>query len=214
MVGGLGIGIGLGLQDLVKNFAAGLTLLFERRVQVGDSLEIAGQGIFGRVLSIGTRASVVRTWGGAEIVVPNADLISNAVTNWTLSDRLCRVEVPVGVAYGTDPRRVIELLLEAVRSTQQLLESPAPDALFKGFGESSLDFVVRAWTDEGYESKLLLTSELALAVHRRLDEAGVVIPFPQRDVHLATISPAASAALTEGGAGERRGPGGRDSDTP
>jgi small-conductance mechanosensitive channel len=197
MLGGLGVGIGLGLQDLVKNFAAGLTLLFERRVHVGDALEMPNQGILGRVLSIGMRASVVRSWDGAEIVVPNADLISSAVTNWTLSDRLCRLEVLVGVAYGSDPEHVLGLLLDAARSNDQLLAEPAPQALFKGFGESSLDFALRAWIDQGYEQKLPLTSQLALAIHHKLSEAGVTIPFPQRDIHLATVSPAVRAALAD-----------------
>jgi small-conductance mechanosensitive channel len=196
MVGGLGIGIGLGLQDLVKNFAAGLTLLLERRVHVGDVLEIPSQTILGDVLSIGMRASVIRTWTGAEVVVPNADLISSAVTNWTLSDRLYRIEVPVGVAYGTDPARVIELLLEAVRSDDSLLTTPAPQALFIAFGDSSLDFLVRAWTDEGYGKAVPLTSQLALAVHRTLHEAGITIPFPQRDLHVVSVSPDAGAALS------------------
>jgi potassium efflux system protein len=196
MLGGIGIGIGFGLQDLVKNFAAGLTLLFERRVHVGDVLEMPSQGIFGHVLSIGARASVVRSWNGAEVVVPNGDLVSSAVTNWTLSDRLCRLEVAVGVAYGTDPDRVVALLLDAVRSNDEFLAQPAPQALFKGFGDSSLDFLVRAWIDQGYERALALTSELALAVHRTLRDAGVTIPFPQRDLHLATVSPAARAALS------------------
>jgi small-conductance mechanosensitive channel len=195
MLGGLGIGIGLGLQDLVKNFAAGLTLVFERRVQVGDALELPSQSIVGRVRSIGMRASVVSRWDGAEVVVPNADLIANAVTNWTLSDRLCRIEVPVGVAYGTDPERVLAVLVEAARSNDRLLREPAPQALFKGFGESSLDFVVRAWTDQGFDQALSLTSELGLAVHKGLDQAGIAIPFPQRDIHLASVSPTARTAL-------------------
>src|SRR4030095_4130353 len=112
MLGGLGIGIGLGLQDLVKNFAAGLTLLIERRLGVGDAIELPGQQIVGRVISIGTRASVVRSWSGAEIVVPNGDLVSNPITNWTLSDRLCRLEGPVGVAYGSGARQGSKMFAE------------------------------------------------------------------------------------------------------
>jgi small-conductance mechanosensitive channel len=196
MIGGLGIGIGLGLQDLVKNFAAGLTLLLERRVHVADVLEVPSQGIIGRVLSIGMRASVIRTWNGAEVVVPNGDLISSAVTNWTLSDRLYRIEVPVGVAYGTDPERVVALLLDAVRSDDQLLTEPAPQALFKGFGDSSLDFVVRAWTDQGYDNAMSLTSRLGIAVHRTLYEAGIAIPFPQRDLHVVSVSSGAGEILS------------------
>ena len=195
LIGGFGVGIGLGLQDLVKNFAAGLTLLFERRVHVGDALQIPSQEIFGRVLAIEMRATVIRSWDGAEVVVPNADLVSTAFTNWTLSDRLRRIEVPVGVAYGSEPDRVVYLLIEVARANPELLPEPAPQALFKGFGESSLDFVLRAWTDTEYERTLPLTSELALAVHRGLQEAGVTIPFPQRDVHLASLSPSVREAL-------------------
>jgi small-conductance mechanosensitive channel len=194
MLGGLGVGIGLGLQDVVKNFAAGLTLLFERRVHVGDTVQIPSQQIFGRVIAIGIRATVIRNFNGVDVVVPNNDLVSAAVTNWTLSDPLHRIEVAVGVAYGTDPDRVVALLLDVARSNDRLLAQPAPQALFKGFGESSLDFVLRAWTDEDYESR---TSALALAVHRSLCEAGIAIPFPQRDLHLASVSADVHAALAD-----------------
>jgi len=196
LVGGLGVGIGFGLQDLVKNFAGGLTLLFERRVQVGDAIQLPNQDVFGRVLAIGMRATVVRNWNGAEVVVPNSDLVSGAITNWTLSDRLCRIEVSVGVAYGPDPERVVALLVDTARGSEGVLAQPAPEALFKGFGDSSFDFVVRAWTNEGYERTLALTSALALAVHRCLRDAGITIPFPQRDLHLASVSPEAGAALS------------------
>jgi small-conductance mechanosensitive channel len=196
LIGGLGVGIGLGLQDLVKNFAAGLVLLFERRVHVGDAVQIPSQAVFGRVLAIEMRATMIRNWDGSEVVVPNADLVSGAVTNWTLSDRLRRIEVPVGVAYGTVPQRVLAVLLEAARDGSAFVSEPPPQALFKGFGESSLDFVIRAWTDEEYERTAALTSELALAVHRRLEQAGISIPFPHRDVHVASVSPEASDALS------------------
>lgn len=202
LLGGLGVGLGLGLQDLVKNFAAGLTILLERHVQPGDAVQLPGQSIFGRVLSIGMRATVVRAWDGSEVVVPNADLVASAITNWTLSDRLCRVEVAVGVAYGTDPERVLALLLETARGVPRLLASPVPLAFFVGFGESSLDFIVRAWTDEGFENKTGVTSLLALAIHRALTEAGIPIPFPQRDLNLATVAPAVAEAL--GTAGVKR----------
>ena len=153
---------------------------------------VSGQAIFGRIVDIGMRATVVRNWNGVEVVVPNADLIAGAVSNWTLSDRFHRIEVPVGVAYGTDPERVIALLLAVARSTEQLLAEPEPQVIFKGFGESSLDFVVRAWTDDDYEPR---TSALALAVHRGLAEAGINIPFPQRGVHIESVSPSAQDAL-------------------
>lgn len=195
LLGGLGVGIGLGLQDVVKNFAAGITLLLERRVHVGDAVQIPDKDVFGRVLSIGIRASVIRNWNGTEVVMPNDDLVAGAVTNWTLSDHMNRLEVAVGVAYGTDPEAVIALLLKVASEAGYLLNRPPPTALFKAFGESSLDFVLRGWTDEDYEQTGARTSELGLAVHRALREAGIEIPFPQRDVNLMQVSPAASAAL-------------------
>lgn len=195
LLGGLGVGIGLGLQDVVKNFAAGITILLERRVHVGDAVQIPDKNVFGRVLSIGMRASVVRNWNGTEVIMPNDDLVSGSVTNWTLSDASHRLEVAVGVAYGTDPETVIDLLLDVARSAPRLLATPPPAALFTGFGESSLDFVLRAWSDEGYETAAAQTSDLAVAVHRALREAGITVPFPQRDLHLATVSDAARAAL-------------------
>jgi potassium-dependent mechanosensitive channel len=195
LLGGLGVGVGLGLQDFVKNFAAGLTLLFERRVHVGDAVQIPSREVFGRVIEIGMRAVMVRNWDGAEVIVPNMDLITGAVTNWTLSDELRRIEVPVGVGYGSDPERVVALLSEVAHSHEDVLESPAPLALFLGFGPSSLDFVLRAWTDRAYDRTGSIRSELVLAIHRALREAGIEIPFPQQDLHLASISPAVRAAL-------------------
>jgi len=128
--------------------------------------------------------------------VPNGDLVAGAITNWTLSDRLCRIEVPVGVAYGSDPERVVVLLREVARSHEHVLAEPAPQALFVGFGDSSLNFLLRAWTEVEYERVPPLTSEVALALHRSLCDAGIVIPFPQRDLHLASVSPADRGALS------------------
>jgi len=204
LLGGLGVGVGLGLQDLVKNFAAGLTLLVERRVHKGDALQVPSQDVFGRVLAIGMRATVIRNWNGAEVVVPNAELVSAPVTNWTLSDLLRRLEVPVGVAYGTDAERVVELLLGVAHSNPSVLAYPIPQALFQAFGDSSLDFVLRVWTDAEYERTAPLMSELAIAIQRSLGEAGIAIPFPQRDLHLATVTPAAGAALAAAARTESR----------
>lgn len=196
LLGGLGVGVGLGLQDIVRNFAAGLTLLFERRVHVGDVVQVPSGAIFGRVLEIGMRASLVRNWDGAEVVIPNADLVASAVTNWTLSDQLRRIELPVGIAYGTEPDKVVALLLCVPRGHADVIEHPPPQVLFQGFGESSLDFLVRVWTGSDYDRTLAIRSELALATHRALAEAGITIPFPQRDLHLASVSDEVRAALT------------------
>jgi potassium efflux system protein len=195
LVGGLGVGIGLGLQDVVKNFAAGITLLLERRLHVGDAVQIPDKNVFGRILSIGMRASVVRNWNGTEAIMPNDDLVSGTVTNWTLSDQTHRVEVKVGVAYGNDPAPIIDLLLSVARADGRFLEHPAPVALFTGFGESSLDFTLRAWSDEPYETNAVRASELAVAVHAALKEAGIEIPFPQREVNVTNVAPRVAELL-------------------
>jgi small-conductance mechanosensitive channel len=195
LIGGLGVGVGLGLQDFVKNFAAGLTLLFERRVHVGDVVQIPSCQVFGRVLQIGMRAVMVKNWDGAEVIVPNIELIATAVTNWTLSDQIRRIELPVGVAYGTDPAKVVQLLEEVARTHADVIAEPPPQALFLGFGESTLSFSLRAWTDSHYDRTQAIRSELAIAVQRVLQDAGIPIPFPQRDLHLASVSPAAREAI-------------------
>jgi potassium efflux system protein len=188
-----GVGIGFGLQNVVNNFVSGLILLFERPVQVGDRVEMTG--VSGDIKRIGIRASVVRTFDGADVIVPNGSFISDVVTNWTLADRLRRITLPVGVAYGTDPERVIELLLEVARRHDLVLADPEPRAFFLAFGESSLDFEVRVWTSE-YDSRLQIQSDLAVAVNRALAENGIEIPFPQRDLHVRSVNPGSGLALS------------------
>jgi small-conductance mechanosensitive channel len=183
LAGAFGVGLGFGLQNVVNNFVSGLILIFERPVQVGDVVEV--EGIQGRVQRIGIRASTVRTWSGAEVIVPNGDLISRQVTNWTLSDRLRRMEIAVGVKYGTDPQQVIDLLTATVIQHPDVLPDPAANVIFQGFGESSLDFVVRAWTNN--EDWRMVASDLTVAVNGALKEARIEIPFPQRDLHLRSV---------------------------
>lgn len=186
LAGAFGVGIGFGLQNVVNNFVSGLILLSERPVQVGDMVEFDGS--LGEIKRIGIRSSTVRTLDGAEVIVPNADLISQRVINWTLADRQRRLDVPVGVAYGSDRRRVVELLEEVGRAHEDVLEDPPPVALFLGFGDSSLDFELRAWTVAGPRGEFArVRSQLALAIGDALDEEGIVVPFPQRDVHLRHV---------------------------
>jgi small-conductance mechanosensitive channel len=192
IVGALGVGIGFGLQNVVNNFVSGLILLFERPIRVGDMIQIGDT--FGEVKEIGMRASVVRTWQGAEVIVPNANLISNELINWTLSDRRRRVETGVGVAYGTDPETVLELLLEVAQEHPEVLSDPEPSALFLGFGDSSLDFELRAWTP-AFDDWFRVRSELSVAINRALADAGIEIPFPQRDLHLRSVDQEAGDAL-------------------
>ena len=190
--GALGVGIGFGLQNVVNNFVSYLILLFERRIKIGDTVELGT--LLGEVRQIGPRASTVRTWQGAEVIVPNANLISEQVINWTLSDRTRRIEVDVGVAYGTDPERVLKLLIDVAEEEDRILERPAPSALFVQFGESSLDFRLRAWTARS-EGWMQISSDLNVAINRALGEAGIEIPFPQRDLHLRSVDARAGQAL-------------------
>ncbi len=180
LAGAFGVGIGFGLQNVVNNFVSGLILLFERPVQTGDTIEIGD--LIGDVKRIGIRSSTVRTIDGADVIVPNANLISERVVNWTFSDRQRRVDLAVGVAYGTDPEQVIELLVAVGRAHLEVLDIPEPIALFTGFGDSSLDFSLRFWTR--FEIFPRVRSEIAVGVNTALREAGIEIPFPQRDVHL------------------------------
>jgi potassium efflux system protein len=184
--GALGVGVGFGLQNVVNNFVSGLTLLFERPVQVGDTV---GIGEFtGQIQHIGIRSCVVRTWDGAEVILPNSLLISDPVTNWTLSNRLRRITLAVGVAYGSDPVQVVGLLREVAAAHNGVIASPEPLALFTGFGDSALNFELRVWTDR-YDSWVAVQSDLYLALHKALSAAGIVIPFPQRDVHIDSAAP-------------------------
>jgi len=193
--GAFGIGLAFGMQNIVNNFVSGLILLYERPIHVGDAVEVGT--LSGTVGQIGIRSSIVRTWDGADIIVPNADLIAREVTNWTRSDRRRRVTVAVGVAYGADPETVLRLLEDLARRDERILPEPAPSALFVRFGESSLDFVLRVWTGN-YDDGLAIQSDLHVAVNRALAEAGIEIPYPQRDLHIRGIdgvSPAAADAL-------------------
>ncbi len=195
LAGALGVGVGFGLQNVVNNFVSGLILLFERPIQTNDVVEVGT--LLGTVRRIGIRSSTLRTLEGAEVIVPNANLVSDTVVNWTLSDRQRRIEIGVGVKYGTDPERVIELLLQVARDDDRILEHPATDALFMGFGESSLDFSLRAWTGR-YSEWIQIRSDLSIAINRALAEAGIEIPFPQRDLHLRSVADEAGTALQRG----------------
>src|SRR5262245_51754532 len=179
--GALGLGVGFGLQNIVNNFVSGLIVLFERPVRVGDAVQIGD--VQGEVRRIGIRSSTVRTWEGADVIVPNSQLVSDKVTNWTPFDQRRRLEIQVTVAYGSAPDEVLKILGEAAKAHPDVLAEPAPLALFAGFGDSALQFQVWAWT-----SRLsrfgLIKSEVGMAVYAALREAGLSIPFPQHEVRL------------------------------
>ena len=170
MIGALGVGIGFGLQAIVNNFVSGLILLFERPIKTGDVVQV-GQ-VTGEVRRIGVRSSTVRTPSGAEVIVPNSTLVSDSVTNWTLSDRSSRFEIPLGVAYGTKPATVLAMLKEVAKQHPEVLAYPEPSALFLGFGDSTLNFELRAWVgDTGRVGAV--KSEVAVAVAEALEAAGI-----------------------------------------
>ena len=192
LTGALGVGLGFGLQNIVNNFVSGLILLFERPIHVGDTVEVGG--LVGIVRRIGARSSTVVTFQGAEVIVPNNNLLSNQVINWTLSSQWRRVDVPIKVAYGNDPERVIKLLVGVAESHPGVLLERPPAAFFMGFGDSALNFELRfwsAWQDTWFQ----LQSDVTVAVARALREAGIEIPFPQRDLRIRSIGASAAENL-------------------
>jgi potassium-dependent mechanosensitive channel len=192
VAGALSVGIGFGLQNVVNNFVSGIILLFERPVRVGDTVVIGGE--WGTIRKIGLRSTRVETFDRSEMIVPNGDLVSEKVTNWTLSNPIARLTLPVGVAYGSPVSRVMQILREAATVHPAVLDDPSPQALFMGFGDSSLDFELRVWVRElrhRLEVKSLILEEL----DRRFRDEGIEVPFPQRDLHLRSLDPAILAAL-------------------
>jgi small-conductance mechanosensitive channel len=181
LAGAFSVGIGFGLQSVVNNFVSGLILLFERPIHVGDIVEIGD--LLGEVVRIGIRASTVRTYRGADIIVPNAQLVTERVTNWTLSDRRRRIDLPVGVDYGSPPEKVVGVLEAVAREHPQILKDPAPQAVFIAFGDSSINFELRAWTNR-FERWTTIQTELAVALYAALRAAGMTFPFPQREVRV------------------------------
>ncbi len=185
VLGALSVGIGFGLQTVVNNFVSGLILMFERPIQPGDTVEVAGT--IGTIRDIGMRATTFTTFEGADVVVPNGMLLSEKLINWTLSTNIRRFDLPVGVAYGSDPAAVAALLARVADTTEGVLRHPPPTVLFTGFGASSLDFSVRGWAT--FDEYIFVRSRMALAVHAALKEADIEIPFPQQDLHLRSIEP-------------------------
>jgi small-conductance mechanosensitive channel len=184
LLSALGIGIGFGLQSIVNNFVSGLILLFERPVRVGDSIELGGR--WAEIKKIGLRATTVQTYDQADVIIPNADLVTNQVINWTLSNRRVRLIIPVGVAYGSDISLVMETLMASAKKNTKIAETPSPQVLFLSFGESALDFELRVWVLDA-DDRQVARSELHQEIDRRFREAKIEIAFPQRDLHLRSF---------------------------
>lgn len=180
--GALGVGVGLGLQNVVANFVAGIILLVEQPIRIGDRIET--KDTLGDVVRIDARSTWVRTNENVVIIVPNSDFINNPVTNWTANDPRVRISVPVGVGYSSSPDQVRQILLDAARKHPDVLDDPAPDVIFAGYGDNSLDFVLRVWTEHHSHTPQILKSDLYFTVFERFAESKIELPFPQRDIHL------------------------------
>jgi len=187
--GALAIALGFGMQTLLKNFVSGLILLFERPFRVGDVLDVAGQR--GVVTEIGLRASVLQLWDGTETLIPNSSLLENNVSNWTYTHRRVRFSVAVGVAYGSDTRRVIQLLGEVAERHGVVEKEPKPQVLFTDFGDSALMFELRYWVDVIRANAAQVGSDLRQMIAGVFAENGIAIAFPQRDLHLDSQRPLA-----------------------
>ena len=186
--GGLSIGIGFALQDVLKNFIGGLIVLFEGTVRPGDWVQIAD--VEGEVDRLSIRSTVVRTFDNVEFVVPNQDWLSSTVVTYTRTDRRARMRVPIGVTYEVDPHIVQQVLIEAARRHPDVLADPPPLAPVVDYGASSVDFVVLAWVEDAkYRNRI--AAELRLLIWTALAEHGIDIPYPQQDVHIRSGLPQA-----------------------
>jgi small-conductance mechanosensitive channel len=185
VLGALGIGIGLGLQNIVNNFLSGLILLSDRSIQVGDRIEVGNTS--GKVIKIGARATSILTNDDIVIIVPNAEFVTEKVINWSYGvDQRVRLRMPVGVSYNSDPNLVEKLLLEVAKENKGVLSEPPSSAIITGFGESSIDFELRVWTMDLIHRPGYLKSSLYFDIWEKFKANGIEIPFPQRDVHIKT----------------------------
>lgn len=184
VIGALGVGIGFGLQNIVNNFASGLILLFERSIKVGDIVVVGG--IWGTVKNLGLRATVIQTFANAEMIVPNSDLVASTVNNWTMSNKRTRFSIKVGVAYGTDPKRVKQILLELAKAHKNVLVDPAPSVVFTEFGDSSLNFELRCWVSD-IKDHWSTQDDLMYEIDKKFKENNIEIPFPQRDLYIKSL---------------------------
>lgn len=205
MAGALGVGIGFGLQSIVNNFVSGLILLAERPVKVGDWIKVTGGE--GYVKKIKIRSTEIETFDKCSIIIPNSNLISEPVQNWTHGDTIGRVRVPIGVAYDTDPDKLRNVVHACAAAHDQVLAFPQPSVMFLGFGASSLDFELRCFIPD-VDYTLSVASDLRFAIFRSLKENGIEIPFPQQDLHIRgsqALQELLGASGSETGAKQRGG---------
>jgi small-conductance mechanosensitive channel len=182
VAGALGVGLGFGLRNIIENFVSGLIILGERPIQLGHRIEV-GETI-GRVVQIGARSTSVLTNDNIRIIIPNSELITGRVVNWSHGDGQIRLRIPVGVSYLSDVQLVQKLLLEVAAANESVLEDPAPAVIFVEFGESALNFELRVWTRELLDRPGRLTSQLNFSIWEKFREHDIKIPYPQRDLYL------------------------------
>jgi small-conductance mechanosensitive channel len=184
LTGAVGVGIGFGLQNVVNNFVSGLILQFERPIRVGDVLEVGA--LSGEIQHIGIRSSTMRTWQGAEIIIPNSAFVSDQVINWTLSEPRRRVDLALRVAYGTDPELVIGMLTQVAGDHKDVLKDPPPSAAFLGFGDNGLEFTLMFWALQATHFRT--RSDVAIRLNTVLQQAGIEIPSPRRDIRIQNVA--------------------------
>ncbi len=183
--GALGIGLGFGLQKIASNFISGLILLFERSIEEDDLVELP-DGTFGFIRKARARFTLIETLDGKEILMPNEDLITSRVINWTYSSNKGRVEVSVGVSYGADLHLAQVLIVEAAIAHPRCIEEPAPKCFLREFGDSSINFVLHFWVSDVTEGRWEPQSDVMLTIWEKFKANNIEIPFPQRDLHLRT----------------------------
>ena len=181
LIAALGVGLGFGLQEIVANFVSGLIVLAERPIRIGDVVTVGG--VSGTVARIHARATVVVDFDNKEVIIPNKAFITERVINWTLSDQTTRLLIKIGVAYGSDIALVQRLILDVVRGNRDVLQDPSPSVYLVAFGDSTLDFEIRAFVDS-LDKRLRVQHEINIEVGRLLRENDIEIPFPQRDLHI------------------------------
>ncbi len=180
--GALGVGLGFGLQNIASNFISGLVILAERPITIGDRVEVAG--IAGQVEHIRARSTVIRTNDNIMMIVPNTKFIDSPVTNWTYGDRRVRFRIPVSVAYGSDIAKVRDTLLAVAGENLHTLKEPAPSAFLENFGENAIEFKLVVWSSEMSARPSRYRSDINFAIAAKFREAGIEMPFPQRDLHI------------------------------
>lgn len=195
--GAIGLGIGFGLQKIVSNLISGVIILLDRSIKPGDVMKVGDT--FGWINSLGARYASVVTRDGTEYLIPNEDLITQQVVNWSYSHDAVRLKILIGISYKSDPRKAIALCFEAAREESRILENPPPNVLVKGFGDSSVDIEIRIWIRDPKNGVSNIKSAILLRVWDKFHEHGVEIPYPQRDVHLIppvdlTLKPEAQSA--------------------